>query len=401
MRITYIHQHYPRLPEEGGLGRPWQFAKRLANDGHDVTLVAGSATARKTVIDGVRIVHVRAPYATEFGTIRRVIAFLSFLVKATILSVRIPSDVVFASSTPLTVAIPGVIGALFNRARFVFEVRDLWPKVPIELGILTNPLLQFVAKGLERIAYRRAATVVALSDGMAEGVRDVNPNVPIATVPNASDFDLFSGEIAHRDEVRAALGWEQDERVLVYAGSLGYIYRITWIVDLAARLRPLGIRVVIYGAGGQFPILVEKARSLDLDVNALFPGRLKRQDLAKAISACDATISSVLSEKCLEPASINKVFEAMAARKGVFFNHDGWLTELLTAHGAGWRLDDEPEVAAIQIQEIMANPRVLSEAGRRSASLGLERFERDKLYRDFRSAVIGSSGFTTHATTQI
>lgn len=389
MRITYIHQHYPRLPSEGGLNRPWQFARRLANDGHHVTLIAGSDTSRRTVVDGVRIIHVRAPYANEFGTLKRIGVFLLFLARATFLSLRTRADVVLASSTPLTVAVPGMIGALLNRARFVFEVRDLWPTIPIEMGILTNPVLKSLAKGLERVTYRRADAVIALSDGMAQGVRKVNSRVPIVVVPNASDFDLFPPDAAGREEVRAAYGWKPTETVIVYAGSFGRIYNLNWVIDLAAELEPTGVRIVLFGTGGTLPTLKQRANALGLDTTSLFPGRLRKQDLARVIAVSDATISSVLVEPCLEPASINKVFESMAAAKGIFFNHDGWLTDLVTAHGGGWRLNDDPAAAATEVQAITADRHQLRAAGARNAELGRDRFHRDKLYIDFRTAVLG------------
>lgn len=389
MKITYIHQHYSRLPDEGGLGRPWQFARRLAADGHEVTLIAGGREARTTHVDGVRIVHVRAPYANASGMVGRMAAFLLFLFRATLLAARTPADVVFASSTPLTVAVPGMVSAVVNRARFVFEVRDLWPEVPIELGVLTNPVLRVLARALERLTYRRADAVIALSEDMAKGVRTVNSDVPVVVVPNASDFSLFPTEVADRDDVRAERGWPSDETVLVYAGSFGRIYNLTWLIDLAAELRPHGIRVVMYGQGGTLPALERRAVERGLDVSALMPGRLRRQDLARVIAAADATISSVLRHKSLEPASINKVFESMAASKPVFFNHDGWLTELVTESGGGWRLDDDPAVAAAQVNAIASEPGELQIAGQRNGQLGRDRFDRDKLYVDFRAAVVG------------
>lgn len=390
MKITYIHQHYPKLPHEGGMGRPWEFARRLAADGHEVTLIAGGRESRTTYVENVRIIHVRAPYANEAGTFRRVGAFLLFLLRATVLAVRIPADITFASSTPLTVAVPGMIGALVQRSRFVFEVRDLWPAVPIELGYLTNPLLQSLARRLEWLVYRRADTVIALSGAMAKGVRDVNNKVPLVIIPNASDFALFPPDIDDRDEVRAAQGWSSDETVLVYAGGFGRTYRLQWVVDLAAELRAYGIRVAIYGHGSALATLRQQAEALELDVDTLLPGRLGRQDLARVVAAADATISSLLPARCLEANSLNKVFESMAARKAVFFNHDGWLTELVTARGGGWRLNNDPATAAREVYDVSTRQGALESAGECNGDLGRERFDRDKLYLDFRRAVIGS-----------
>src|SRR5690606_16192844 len=105
----------------------------------------------------------------------------------------IQADVIFATSTPLTVAIPAVVVSGLRGVPYVFEVRDSWPEVPVAMGILRNRALVAMARWLERLAYRRAATVVCLSPGMAETVRDVLKGRPksIAVIPNAADEDVF------------------------------------------------------------------------------------------------------------------------------------------------------------------------------------------------------------------
>lgn len=47
-------------------------------------------------------------------------------------------DLLFATSTPLTAGIPGIVMKLFRKKKFIFEVRDLWPELPKALG-MKNP----------------------------------------------------------------------------------------------------------------------------------------------------------------------------------------------------------------------------------------------------------------------
>jgi hypothetical protein len=72
---------------------------------------------------------------------------------------------------PLTITIPAILGRLLARVPYVFEVRDLWSKVPIAMGVIRNPIVKALVIGLEWLAYRYAAHAVALSPSMAEGVR--------------------------------------------------------------------------------------------------------------------------------------------------------------------------------------------------------------------------------------
>ena len=54
-------------------------------------------------------------------------------------------------------AVPGLAAALFWRAPLVFEVRDLWPEAPIQMGALRQPVLRRLARALERLVYRRSS----------------------------------------------------------------------------------------------------------------------------------------------------------------------------------------------------------------------------------------------------
>ena len=79
---------------------------------------------------------------------RRIAGFGGFAAAATAAAVRLPRpDVVFATSPALTVAVPGLAAARRHRAPLVFEVRDLWPRAPIEMGALRNPAARALARG--------------------------------------------------------------------------------------------------------------------------------------------------------------------------------------------------------------------------------------------------------------
>jgi len=91
------------------------------------------------------------------GNLPRIFAFLHFAVMASLRATRLPADVIFATSTPLTVAIPGIIGSTLRRRPLVFEVRDLWPDVPIALGALKSPVTKWLARALERLVYARTS----------------------------------------------------------------------------------------------------------------------------------------------------------------------------------------------------------------------------------------------------
>ncbi len=381
MRITYIHQHFV-LPGEPGGSRPYEFARRMAAAGHEVTMICGRDEAMDKTVDGIHVRRLAIPYRNEMSKRERIVSFLNFLVRASAVAARVPADVIYASSTPLTVAVPGIVAKFTQRAPLVAEIRDLWPEVPIKLGYLNNPVAIFLAKQLEKAFYAASSEVVALSPSMADGVKEVAPKKRVTVIPNASDFERFDIPAEQRAAFRKEQGWG-DDVVAVYAGGFGMSYQLEWLVDLAAQLRRDGVenvRFVLLGQGSDSDALYQRAENAGLDANAMFLGRQPKEDVAKYVSAADIALSPLRDDPCLEGNSLNKVFDAMAASRPVVFNHGGWLEEAATEHDAGWRLSRDIPTAAKRFAEIISDRDEMRAAGQRNRELGEKRFARDSLY---------------------
>lgn len=381
MRITYIHQHFV-LPGEPGGSRPYEFARRMAAAGHEVTMICGRDEAMDKTVDGIHVRRLAIPYRNEMSKRERIVSFFNFLVRASAVAARVPADVIYASSTPLTVAVPGIVAKFTQRAPLVAEIRDLWPEVPIKLGYLNNPVAIFLAKQLEKAFYAASSEVVALSPSMADGVKEVAPKKRVTVIPNASDFERFDVPAEQRAAFRKEQGWG-DDVVAVYAGGFGMSYQLEWLVDLAAQLRRDGVenvRFVLLGQGSDSDALYQRAENAGLDADAMFLGRQPKEDVAKYVSAADIALSPLRNDPCLEGNSLNKVFDAMAASRPVVFNHGGWLEEAATEHDAGWRLSRDIPTAAKRFAEIISDHDEMRAAGQRNRELGEKRFARDSLY---------------------
>ena len=381
MRITYIHQHFV-LPGEPGGSRPYEFARRMAAAGHEVTMICGRDEAMDKTVDGIHVRRLAIPYRNEMSKRERIVSFFNFLVRASAVAARVPADVIYASSTPLTVAVPGIVAKFTQRAPLVAEIRDLWPEVPIKLGYLNNPVAIFLAKQLEKAFYAASSEGVALSPSMADGVKEVAPKKRVTVIPNASDFERFDVPAEQRAAFRKEQGWG-DDVVAVYAGGFGMSYQLEWLVDLAAQLRRDGVenvRFVLLGQGSDSDALYQRAENAGLDADAMFLGRQPKEDVAKYVSAADIALSPLRDDPCLEGNSLNKVFDAMAASRPVVFNHGGWLEEAATEHDAGWRLSRDIPTAAKRFAEIISDRDEMRAAGQRNRELGEKRFARDSLY---------------------
>lgn len=379
MNILYIAQYYP-APSEAGSMRAWEQTTRLSRAGHKVTVVTGGPHDTREEHDGVVVIRVASAYSNELSPARRMVSFARFAARSIGVTLRQGSDVIFATSTPLTTAIPALLANAVRGTPFIFEVRDLWPSAPIALGYLKNPLVIALAQALERAAYSRATHVVALSPGMAEGVHEVANGTPVTVIPNAADFDRFAVSDADVARFRQEKGWGQDF-IVVYAGSFGQTYELEHVVRIAAELQGSGVRFVLLGQGSLTERLRDLAVELGLPVEDLLPGAVAKEEVVRHLTAADAVLSSIRNVPALHVNSLNKVFDAFAAGKPIFFTHDGWLSEMCQSAGAGFRLDSlDPAQAARSLTTIAMDDTLVEAAGKKSAELGRADFSRDALF---------------------
>ena len=149
MQILYLHQFFITRAGVGGT-RSYEFARRFVARGHRVRMV--TAGDGHSTVDGIDVVGVPGAYsdymsATASSDRERMLAFGRFAAAGTAAALRGPRpDVVYATSPPLTIAVPALAAAARWRAPLVFEVRDLWPEAPIQMGALANPRLQRQAR---------------------------------------------------------------------------------------------------------------------------------------------------------------------------------------------------------------------------------------------------------------
>jgi glycosyltransferase involved in cell wall biosynthesis len=366
MRILYMHQFFITRAGVGGT-RSYEFARRFVAGGHSVRMVTAGSGAR--TVEGIEVVDVRGAYsdyvtATAVGYPRRMLAFGRFAIGATLAALRgPPPDVIYATSPPLTMALPALAAAARWRAPLVFEVRDLWPEAPIQMGALRNPMLRRAARILERLVYRRARRVIALSPGIRDGVVSAGaPPERVAVVPNASDLDLFRpGPTPERFRVS-------------YFGTMGEANELTAAID-AARLLD-DVEFVFMGDGKRRSQL---ERDAPPNVTFTGPARTKGEvaELAASSSACLTLFKDL---PVLATNSPNKLFDTFAAGRPAVVNMDGWMRELVEANGAGLyaRAGDARDLAD-KLAWLRDHPEDADRMGRNARALAEREFDRDAL----------------------
>ncbi len=297
-------------------------------------------------------------------------------------AMRHKADVIYASSGPLTIAIPALIAKMMRRIPMVFEVRDLWPDLPIAIGAIRHPLLIRLARRLERIAYHGVAHVVALSPGMKEGVlrRGVAAH-KVTVIPNSCDLDLFDVPVEQGLVFRQRLGLTPSQPLITYAGSFGYMNRVEYLVEVALEMRHLDptVHFLLVGFGAHKQKIEDYARQRGvLNVNLTVMSSVAKEDMPAVLSATTIATSLFLPIQEMWHNSANKFFDALAAGRPIAINYGGWQAQLLEKHQVGIRIaDTNPALGAHQLARFLSDVDRLQVARLNARQLARTEFHRD------------------------
>jgi len=355
---------------------------------HEVHMITSyrKPTAHKTWFEteetGIRVHWLPVPYSNAMSYAERVRAFSHFAFAAGPKASKIGGDVVFATSTPLTIAIPGVYASKRLRVPMVFEVRDLWPELPIAVGAIRNPILKRAAHRLESFAYRNSSQIVALSPGMRDGVVSTGyPEDRVHVIPNSSDVDRFRGPGVDGNRFLNQHPYLQGRRIVLYAGTFGKINGVDYVVRLAVAMRRLdeNVAFVLVGRGQQKSIVTAAAESLGvLDKNVFILPAVPKHEMPDVFAAADVATSLFIDLPAMWHNSANKFFDALAAGKPIMINYEGWQAEIIREHGVGVVAPPgEPQEAARLVAEFLNDSERLKVAKQNAAQLADEEFDRD------------------------
>ena len=396
MRIVYLHQHFA-TPKMAGGTRSYEMARRLVVAGHEVHMVTALRSGEgsgwcETEEAGIRVHWCPVAYSSHMSFRRRIKSFLDFSRRSARKAASLPCDVIFASSTPLTIALPAAYGAWWQRAPIVFEVRDLWPETPVAVGALKRRLPIAMARGLERFAYRQASHVVALSPDMKRGIVGAGfPEECISVIPNSCDRGLFDVPKEAGQVFRRQYAWLQNRPLVVYTGALGLVNGVDYLARLAsvvARYNP-EVRFLVIGDGCERDKVSQRAEELGvLDRNFFMLDSIPKREMPAVLSAADMATSTVIDRKPLWANSANKVFDALAAGRPIAINHEGWLAEMIRETGCGLVLPvNDVERAAEHLVATLDDASQLAVLRKSARQIARERFDCDLLARKLETVI--------------
>lgn len=398
MKIIYIHQYFNKPSMYGGT-RSYEMARRLVDWGHEVHLITSDRSGSSdkngwytTEESGIQVHWLPVTYSNNMGFNDRVKAFIKFAIHASFKASSLEGDVVFATSTPLTIAIPGIYASKIKGRPMVFEVRDLWPELPIAIGALQNQILINMAKWLEKSAYQNASQVVALSPGMKEGVlRTGYSQNKVHMIPNSSDLELFDVPEEEGLRFRESREWLGDRPLVIYAGTFGQINKVGYLVKVAAEMKEIApeVRFLIVGRGAEGDQIKSLAKDLNvLNNNVFMPGKLPKAEMPALFSAADITTSLFMDLEEMWANSANKFFDGLASGTPIAINYSGWQADVLRENEAGIVLPPHDyAIAAQKLYEGLSDEDWLKTAGKNAKRLAREEYDRNMLAKKLENAL--------------
>lgn len=379
MRLVYIHQYF-RTPEQGGAVRSYHLAKGLAKAGVEVELITAHSgkTYDQRWIDGIKVHYLPVAYDQKFGFFRRVWSFLRFVRQSKKLLKKLSRpDLLYVTSTPLTTGWIGLWAKRKLALPYIFEVRDLWPEAPIQVGAIQNPLLIRFLRRLEKKIYDQSLSLVALSPGIAAHLNQISPDRSVSLIPNFSDLSQFfptekNHTLAYSIGLTSGL-------TIAYTGALGQVNAVEELLDLAkmAQERGKNWNFLIMGEGSHEALLREKAKSLNLRHTHFLPFGSKEQ-VNEVLALADFAWISFAHYPVLKTNSPNKFFDAIAAGKAILVNHKGWVHDLVKTHGLGISFLPGKWVKAFaRLEELESQQDQIQKMGNRARNLAETQFAKE------------------------
>lgn len=404
MHFLLIHAYF--LPPDAPGSIRWNEMGRVwAEEGHRLTVITGTidyisgqpyqanSFTNQQPHPSIRVIRVPISHRYRSGKFGRLWAYFTFFVNSLLAGLRLRHqhfDGVIATSPPLLVGLTGWLVATLYRKPFVFEIRDLWPDAPIQMGYLQHPLNTRIAYLLERFLYRHADRIVVVTSAFQHLLIKQKKVAAdkIIVIPNGADFALTNGIAQSLDLTSFRQQHSMnDDFWVVYAGAHGPANGLSVLLQAADQLRDDPIQFLLIGNGPEKERLQAEAHRLQLH-NVHFRDARPKTDVLPFILAADAGIVIMQPLPIFDTMLSTKLFDYFACHKPVLTAIDGLTRELVEDVNAGIYLN--PSKPAEWAEKILTyfTTTNLNQQGENGYLLAKQYFDRQSLAKTYLAEII-------------
>jgi glycosyltransferase involved in cell wall biosynthesis len=415
MRILIVSHYFP--PEIGApQARLSALAATWAAGGDQVTVLTGMPNHPTGVVppayrralrrherrDGYRVLRTWLYATTRPGMAAKTTGHVSFMISSVLLGGRRcgPADTVVVSSPTFFSIGSAWLLARLKRARLIIEVRDLWPAIFVELGVLTSRRTIRLLERLELAAYAAADAVVVVSDGFRANLigRGVPPG-KVHTIRNGVTLGEFAAGATADPAVRARLGARAGECLVLYAGTHGISQGLPTVADAAAAVSDQRVHFAFVGEGTDKARLQSRADELGLTNVTLLPG-VPHEEVPSLLAAADICLVPLRNVPLFATFIPSKMFEYLAAGKAVIGAVTGEAAQILREAGALVVPPGDGDALAAAIRALAADPGRRAQMARQGRAYVERFFDRTELSREYRKILEAPGGraFTREQT---
>ncbi len=293
--------------------------------------------------------------------------------------------------------------ARLRRARLVVEVRDLWPAIFVQLGVLRNRRVIAALEHLEMAAYRAADAVVTVTDGFRDDI--VGRGIPagkVHTIHNGADLSRFSPSNSPSPAespspaLRDRLGARTGDTLVVYIGAHGISQGLVSVVDAAAELArdPVHpVHVALVGEGADRARVADRVTELGLTNVTMLPA-VSRDEVPAIVAAADICLVPLRDVPLFSTFIPSKMFELLAAGRPVIGALTGEAARILSEAGGVVVPPENPLELAGAIRTLAADPARRAAMSERGHAYVATRFDRLVLARRYRRLLEEVAGRT-------
>ncbi len=390
MKVLILHQHF-KTPSEGGALRSYFLAKALVAHGHQAIVITGGGKGRydKSDIEGIEVYRTGVQYDNSFDFWRRSRSFLQYAWKSVTLSTKLEGiDLCYAISVPLTVGLSARWLKSKCKIPYIFEVGDLWPDAPIQMGYVRSYLFRQLLFGMERSIYRDSQAIVALSPSIKSAIEKKVPGKTVHMIPNMADTEFFLQEPKHPGLISQYK--VEGKFVVSYIGAVGVANGLDYFIECAraSEKAQLPVHFLLCGEGALLESHKRNATRLDLS-NLTFIPFQDRDGVRDIMNVTDAIFVCYKSYPILETGSPNKYFDGLAAGKLILINFGGWIKHEIETQRCGVYLNkQQPSDFVRTVQSFISDPALLIDHQTSARKLAISKYDRKMLSAQFLDIVV-------------
>ena len=402
MKLLFITQYFP--PEVGApQNRIYELAIRLLEKGVDITVLTAMPNYpqmeihkeyqnKKYVFETMNDLKVHRSsikVSKSKSIFTRLLGYFSFVISSYMVGIKKLDkkyDIVICESPPLFLGISAYFISKRKKAKFIFNISDLWPESAEKLGLVRNKLFLKLASYLEEYLYKKAHLISGQTLGICNNISNRFPKKKIIWLPNGVDLSYYNPDNKTSSNWREKNNFKDTDILYFYGGIIGYAQGLEIIINVANKLKTNSkIKFIILGNGPEKEKLISLNNKLGLD-NVFFFDVVTKDKMPNILLSVDYSIVPLKKLDLFLGAIPSKIFECLAMKVPIILGVDGEARELFINKGnCGLYFEPENvEQLYIQIMKTIKDTELKTKLGNNARDYVLNNFNRENIAANFK-----------------